>query len=74
MPKLDLEAPQKGRIIVHLGSLEFEQEESASLSDSAPDADGWIYLNLLCNLAQLHIINVTQALSGAPYQSFIVRF
>lgn len=27
--------------------------------DVHPDADGWVYLNLLCNLAQLHIINVT---------------
>nr|Q01115.1 RecName: Full=Frequency clock protein [Leptosphaeria australiensis]AAB96844.1 frequency clock protein [Leptosphaeria australiensis] len=27
--------------------------------DVAPDADGWIHLNLLCNLAQLHILNVT---------------
>ena len=24
----------------------------------AADADGWVYLNLLCNLAQLHIFNV----------------
>jgi hypothetical protein len=26
--------------------------------DVSPDAEGWVYLNLLCNLAQLHIINV----------------
>jgi hypothetical protein len=25
----------------------------------SPDDDGWVYLNLLCNLAQLHIVNVT---------------
>lgn len=28
-------------------------------SDAEPDAQGWIYLNLLIGLAQLHIINVT---------------
>lgn len=27
--------------------------------DVHPDAEGWVYLNLLCSLAQLHIINVT---------------
>lgn len=27
--------------------------------DVSMDADGWIHLNLLCNLAQLHIVNVT---------------
>jgi len=27
--------------------------------DVHPDADGWVYLNLLCNMAQLHMINVT---------------
>ncbi|KAG5949072.1 hypothetical protein E4U60_007674 [Claviceps pazoutovae] len=30
-----------------------------SHKDVQPDADGWVYLNLLCNLAQLHIVNVT---------------
>lgn len=27
--------------------------------DVQPDEEGWVYLNLLCNMAQLHIINVT---------------
>lgn len=27
--------------------------------DVHPDAEGWVYLNLLCNMAQLHIMNVT---------------
>ncbi|KAL7938848.1 frequency clock protein [Trichoderma chlorosporum] len=27
--------------------------------DVLPDAEGWVYLNLLCNMAQLHIMNVT---------------
>ncbi|KAG6118565.1 hypothetical protein E4U14_006678 [Claviceps sp. LM454 group G7] len=30
-----------------------------SHKDVRPDADGWVYLNLLCSLAQLHIVNVT---------------
>lgn len=27
--------------------------------DVSPDAEGWVYLNLLANLAQLHILNVS---------------
>jgi hypothetical protein len=44
--------------IRHLGlsTPQFTTEESA---DATADADGWIYLNLLVNMAQLHIINVT---------------
>lgn len=34
-------------------------ESNDKLNETQPDADGWVYLNLLCNLAQLHIINVT---------------
>lgn len=47
--------------IKHLGIRppELREEEAANLLDVAPDAKGWVYLNLLCNLAQLHIINVT---------------
>ncbi|KAK3954092.1 frequency clock protein [Pseudoneurospora amorphoporcata] len=47
--------------IRHLGlvSPEFLQESRASYQDVAPDAEGWVYLNLLCNLAQLHMFNVT---------------
>ncbi|KAJ4861962.1 frequency clock protein domain-containing protein [Trichoderma breve] len=30
-----------------------------STDDVRPDEDGWVYLNLLCNMAQLHIMNVT---------------
>ncbi|KAK4224563.1 putative frequency clock protein [Podospora fimiseda] len=47
--------------IRHLGQIppEFLVEKQASTVDVAPDADGWVYLNLLCNLAQLHIFNVT---------------
>ncbi|KAG5937623.1 hypothetical protein E4U59_004303 [Claviceps monticola] len=32
-----------------------------SHKDVQPNADGWVYLNLLCNLAQLHIVNVTSS-------------
>ena len=43
--------------IRHLG-LATPQLASDESTDAA-DADGWIYLNLLINMAQLHIINVT---------------
>ncbi|ROT35813.1 hypothetical protein SODALDRAFT_282720 [Sodiomyces alkalinus F11] len=45
--------------IRHLGLIPPELLPESSTRDVAPDADGWVYLNLLCNLAQLHIINVT---------------
>lgn len=47
--------------IRHLGlvSPEFLQGSRTSYQDVAPDAEGWVYLNLLCNLAQLHIVSVT---------------
>ncbi|KAK8091826.1 hypothetical protein PG997_002187 [Apiospora hydei] len=44
--------------IRHLG-LAAPQKKQYSAKDVAPDAEGWVYLNLLCNLAQLHIFNVT---------------
>lgn len=44
--------------IRHLG-LPAPQKKQYSAKDVAPDAEGWVYLNLLCNLAQLHIFNVT---------------
>ena len=47
--------------IRHLGLVppELLSEAQRTSQDVHPDADGWVYLNLLCNLAQLHIINVT---------------
>jgi hypothetical protein len=47
--------------IRHLGLVrpEFLVGKKTSYQDVSPDADGWVYLNLLCNLAQLHMINVT---------------
>src|SRR5690349_15516782 len=38
------------------------------------DADGWVYLNLLCNLAQLHIINVTPAFIRAAVSEKSTKF
>jgi len=46
--------------IRHLGlSTPKFSSETSSDSVTAADADGWIYLNLLVNMAQLHIVNVT---------------
>ncbi|RYC55189.1 hypothetical protein CHU98_g11018 [Xylaria longipes] len=45
--------------IRHLGILAPESQPQYSARDVSPDADGWVYLNLLGNLAQLHILNVT---------------
>jgi len=44
----------------HLGSVfpAFDTRRT-SHENVSPDADGWVYLNLLCNLAQLHMVNVT---------------
>jgi hypothetical protein len=44
--------------IRHLG-LSTPQLTSENSADAAADAVGWTYLNLLVNMAQLHIINVT---------------
>jgi len=47
--------------IRHLGLVQpgFTVRPEKSHENVSPDADGWVYLNLLCNLAQLHIFNVT---------------
>lgn len=47
--------------IRHLGLVppELLADTTRPAPDVHPDADGWVYLNLLCNLAQLHIVNVT---------------
>ena len=44
--------------IRHLG-LSAPHLSAENSSESAADEDGWIYLNLLIGMAQLHIINVT---------------
>lgn len=47
--------------IRHLGvtAPRYVNETKYRPQDVSMDADGWIHLNLLCNLAQLHILNVT---------------
>jgi hypothetical protein len=48
--------------IRHLGLVPPELLSGTHRSqDVQPDAEGWVYLNLLCSLAQLHMINVTPA-------------
>lgn len=44
--------------IRHLGIKAPESQKNFSARDVSPDAEGWVYLNLLSNLAQLHILNV----------------
>ena len=46
--------------IRHLGLVppEIGPRSIATTIDVSPDANGWVYLNLLSNLAQLHIFNV----------------
>ncbi|KAI0127844.1 frequency clock protein [Xylariales sp. AK1849] len=45
--------------IRHLGLIAPESRKQYSARDVSPDAEGWVYLNLLGNLAQLHMLNVT---------------
>ncbi|KAL6899020.1 frequency clock protein-like protein [Trichoderma evansii] len=47
--------------IRHLGLVppELIPDPPERSDDVHPDAEGWVYLNLLCNMAQLHIMNVT---------------
>lgn len=45
--------------IRHLGLVPPELLPESKTQDVSPDAEGWVYLNLLCNLAQLHMVNVT---------------
>jgi hypothetical protein len=42
--------------------------------DVAPDAEGWVYLNLLCNLAQLHMINVTPSFVRSAVSEISTKF
>ncbi|KAF9872802.1 frequency clock protein [Colletotrichum karsti] len=44
--------------IRHLGLAPPHLTNLATYEDVSPDADGWVYLNLLCNMAQLHMLNV----------------
>ncbi|KAK7423170.1 hypothetical protein QQZ08_009166 [Neonectria magnoliae] len=49
-------------------------EQQKPPEDVHPDADGWVYLNLLCSLAQLHIINVTPDFVRLAVSEFSSKF
>lgn len=57
----------------HLGlsGTQLLKEES---SDAEPDAEGWVYLNLLINMAQLHIVNVTPAFVRSAVSDLSTKF
>lgn len=54
-------AAENMEYIRHLGAIapEYLPQAKYKSQDVSMDTDGWIHLNLLCNLAQLHILNVT---------------
>ncbi|CAM1504036.1 Fc.00g016270.m01.CDS01 [Cosmosporella sp. VM-42] len=63
--------------IRHLGLIPPEllaEQHKAAPEDFHPDADGWVYLNLLCNLAQLHMINVTQDFVRSAVSEISTKF
>lgn len=60
--------------IKHLGLVPPELINQPQTDDVHPDADGWVYLNLLCNLAQLHMINVTPDFVRVAVSDFSAKF
>lgn len=61
--------------IRHLGLIPPELlEHQPALQNVHPDADGWVYLNLLCSMAQLHIINVTPSFVRASVTELSTKF
>ncbi|PFH61881.1 hypothetical protein XA68_16009 [Ophiocordyceps unilateralis] len=62
--------------IRHLGLVppELLADSMPTESDVHPDAEGWVYLNLLCNLAQLHIINVTPSFVRSAVSEMSIKF
>ncbi|KAI9901311.1 hypothetical protein N3K66_003128 [Trichothecium roseum] len=60
--------------IKHLGLVPPALLTESMEEDIHPDADGWVYLNLLCNLAQLHIINVTPDFVRAAVSGMSTKF
>ncbi|EFY91968.1 Frequency clock protein [Metarhizium acridum CQMa 102] len=62
--------------IRHLGLVppEIIPESNKNNLDVQPDAEGWVYLNLLCNLAQLHIINVTPSFVRSAVNEISTKF
>ncbi|KAG6010566.1 hypothetical protein E4U21_005919 [Claviceps maximensis] len=45
-----------------------------SAKDVQPDTEGWVYLNLLCSLAQLHIVNVTPSFVRSAVAEISTKF
>lgn len=62
--------------IRHLGLVppELLPDATQETPDVAPDAEGWVYLNLLCSLAQLHMINVTPDFVRAAVSEMSTKF
>ncbi|OAA82199.1 frequency clock protein [Akanthomyces lecanii RCEF 1005] len=62
--------------IRHLGLVppELLPDATQETPDVAPDAEGWVYLNLLCSLAQLHMINVTPDFVRAAVAEISTKF
>ncbi|TQV96893.1 hypothetical protein V2A60_000466 [Cordyceps javanica] len=62
--------------IRHLGLIppELLPDATQDAPDVSPDAEGWVYLNLLCNLAQLHMINVTPDFVRAAVSEISTKF
>lgn len=62
--------------IRHLGLVppELLADSVQAEPDVHPDAEGWVYLNLLCNLAQLHIINVTPSFVRSAVSEMSTKF
>jgi len=59
--------------IRHLG-LSTPQLITGDSGDAESDAQGWIYLNLLINMAQLHIINVTPDFVRSAVEDVSAKF
>lgn len=59
--------------IKHLGLVPPELLNDPA-EDVHPDAEGWVYLNLLCNMAQLHMINVTPDFVRAAVSGISTKF
>ncbi|OAQ96003.1 hypothetical protein LLEC1_03853 [Akanthomyces lecanii] len=62
--------------IRHLGLVppELLPDATQETPDVSPDAEGWVYLNLLCSLAQLHMINVTPDFVRAAVAEISTKF
>ncbi|UNI17520.1 hypothetical protein JDV02_003856 [Purpureocillium takamizusanense] len=62
--------------IRHLGLVppELLAEEPQFTPDVHADAEGWVYLNLLCSLAQLHMINVTPGFVRSAVSGISTKF